>query len=96
MHSVREVRLATLIVPQVLIVARGISSMAYVSLIDVFLHTSLCPMSSSRLPDPRTSGLGNLTATWGFGVRLANSLVRESRVCICKIFCIRKEGYHPL
>ncbi len=30
------------------------------------------------------------------GVRLANSLVRESRVCVCKIFCIRKEGYHPL
>ncbi len=29
-------------------------------------------------------------------VRLANSLVRESRVCICKIFCICKEGYHPL
>ncbi len=29
-------------------------------------------------------------------VRLANSLVRESHVCICKIFCICKEGYHPL
>ncbi|PBK96027.1 hypothetical protein ARMGADRAFT_924919, partial [Armillaria gallica] len=29
-------------------------------------------------------------------VRLANSLVRESRVCVCKIFCICKEGYHPL
>ncbi len=29
-------------------------------------------------------------------VRLANSLVRESHVCVCKIFCIRKEGYHPL
>ncbi len=29
-------------------------------------------------------------------VRLANSLVRESCVCVCKIFCIRKEGYHPL
>ncbi len=32
----------------------------------------------------------------GRAVRLANSLVRESRVCVCKIFCICKEGYHPL
>ncbi len=30
--------------------------------------TSLCPVSSSQLPDPRTSGLGNLTATRGFGL----------------------------
>ncbi len=29
-------------------------------------------------------------------VRLANSLVRESHVCIWKIFCICKEGYHLL
>ncbi len=38
----------------------------------------------------------NITEFCYLVVRLANSLVRESRVCICKIFCIHKEDYHPL
>ncbi len=31
-------------------------------------NTSLCPVSSSRLPDPRASGPGNLTMTWDFSL----------------------------
>ncbi len=38
----------------------------------------------------------SLTSLGRSVVRLANSLVRESCVYVCKIFCIRKEGYHPL
>ncbi len=45
---------------------------------------------------PRTHSDGQPSLFSFSAVRLANSLVRESRVCVCKIFCIRKEGYHPL
>ncbi len=40
----------------------------YVSFDASSLNTSLCLMSSSRLPGPRTLGPGNLTATRGFGL----------------------------
>ncbi len=37
-------------------------------IIHLSYYTSLCPVSSSRLPDPRTLGLGNLTTTRDFSL----------------------------
>ncbi len=37
----------------------------------------------------------DLAVKIGISVRLANSLVRESHVCVCKIFCIHKKGLLP-
>ncbi len=49
-----------------------------------------------QVPPVQCNWAGRPCRQIGISVRLANSLVRESHVCVCKIFCIHKEGYHPL